>query len=507
MKRTTRAVLVSGFLGLLLAITPASMALKTADSPWSGYRIKVNASAGGSWIGARKASGRVVYRIDPSRPKANTHRLGSARWQRTTVGTGPRRASTASTARAAWIVSKYGRYRYGVQNAAVEVALNELLNGGRWGRDGAITKRRLAQTKQGTKIRRFATTMLRDSARFAGPYAVTVTPRMNSGSGTLAVTVRARATRTGAGISNLPVSATYAGQRVTGLRTSADGSASTTFRLAGTTGAGTVVAEVAKLPEARLRVRTPTTSGASRVVLAGLKTSRTVTAPVVVKVTPQIATISTSATVVSSQSPTGQLSVAGGHPSRRTATVGLFGPFDSAAAVSCDQRALVATGTINVAGNGSYALPRLSLPRYGYYIWGAILPADAYNNSATSCAGTVTVRAVPTVTATPTGAKYRSGAYIHGQVHVAGLPHNYSDNADLRLYGPFSTLGAVGCVASKLRSAQQIPISGNGTASGSDLKVTSFGYYLWAVDLPASPLSIARSSSCSTSSAVFQVTW
>ena len=506
MTRTSRAALAWGVLGLLIATSTAAAAATTADKPWSGYRVKATSTAAGSWLGARTVSGQVVYRIDPSRTTSTARGFADGVWKGSLTGSGPRSVSATDTARAAWILSKYGSYRYDVQNAAVEIALDELLHGGAWALKGSRTKSRLAQTGQAATIRTFVTTMLADSARYAGPYAVTVTPSPSRADRTVRVAVRVVASRTGAGIASLPVSVTYAGSTTTGLTTGADGSVSTTFPL-GAAGVRPVTAVVGKVPESRLLVRTPSPSKASRVVVAGRKTSRTATAQVVVTATPRITTTSTTATIPVTGTPTGRLTVSGSLPSQRAAVVSLFGPFASPASATCAPAQRAASGRVDVTGDGGYAFPALRVPRAGYYVWGATLPADALNSSATSCAGAVTARATPTVTVAPTGSRFRAGSYVHARVTVTGLPTGYADDATLRLFGPFTGSSATSCTASRLKASREVRISADGTVAGPDVKVTNPGYYVWAADLPGSALAEADSSSCTDPRAVFRVTW
>ena len=80
---------------------------------WSGYPIARTGKAAGEWIGARRwgRHGPVLYRIDPAASGRSTT-YAPGRWVKKVQGKSPRSsANTRTTARAAWILAKYGRVR------------------------------------------------------------------------------------------------------------------------------------------------------------------------------------------------------------------------------------------------------------------------------------------------------------------------------------------------------------------------------------------------------------
>lgn len=506
MKRSLTSAITISLAAVLIYAVPAADAATSADAPWSGYKVTTTSQASGGWIGGRRASGKVVYRIDPTRPKTTTSGFKTPSWQSLTRGTGSRAPSAVDTARAAWIVGKYGGYKYAVQNAAVEVALNHLIHGGAWAFSGTATKKRLAQTGQSKAIRSFATTMLKDSARLAGPYVISLSATKATIGGKVTVTVGVKSSRTGAGIASLPVSVTYAGNVLNAGQTRADGRTSVTVP-AGAAGPRPASVSVDRIPETRLLVSSPTTSGASRVVVAGLKAQRTVAATVPVRAVPALMSSSTSAAIATTQRPTGTLRLSNGYPSSRTGTASLYGPFDSATSATCDPARLTTSASISLRADGTYALPELTISRAGHYIWGATVPEDAFNLGASTCSGTVLARVTPRISATPTGTSYRAGAYLHGRVTTSGVPSGSVLTSTLRLYGPFSAASAVTCDPAKLKATQQVIVRGDGTMDGPDLSVTKLGYYVWVADLPAGPASTASSSSCTAPAAQFRVIW
>ncbi|MCZ4499924.1 MAG: hypothetical protein JWQ74_2477 [Marmoricola sp.] len=520
--RATAVLALAVVLVTVLTGTTAGAAA-TADAPWSGFGTPVTATAGGAWLGGRTAGTQVVYRLDPGTKVLATAGFAAGTWSGTLAGTGTRTVTALDTARAAWILSKYGTYPYDVQSAAVDVAVRHLTFGGTWALTGTSTKAALAATGRATAIRSFADTMLADSSRYAGPYAVKVTAGPAAPGGQVTVTVTVTATRTGAGIERLPVTLTYPGARPLVLTTAADGSATTSLP-AGAIGQHTVTATAGKVPETRLQVRSPTTTRASRVAVAGLKTTVTATAVASVRVIPTSKVIATRSPITTTGSPAGQLTVSGGYASPRTAAATLYGPFDAAADVRCDPTRRAASGSLSVTGDGTYPLPAtLTVPRYGYYVWGTAVAADQYNAATTACGGTTLARVAPGLAVAPGSATATPGSPVHGVITATGLPP-YAQlatqlgtqlgtqlralpRAQLRLYGPFATAEDVGCNTTLLLSTVDVALGSSAPTTGPDVRVTRTGYYFWAANLPAGDLHTAAGSSCTATGETLLVRW
>jgi hypothetical protein len=310
------------------------------------------------------------------------------------AGSGTRRVTALETAKAAWIISKYGSYRYPIQNAAVETALDDLLVGGRWALNGGATRQRLRQSGQEARIHQFAATMLSGANRYAGPYRITVTVAPHLADLTsLPVTVKVTSVRTGRGIQDLPVLLTYPTASSVTVRTGADGTAQTSVTPTAPVPPGPhlLTAHVSRLPETRLLVSTSRTTGASRVLIAGRKTVRSVLVVTAVQAHPQVTSVSTSPTITTSQPAPALFTVTGGYPSRRTAIATLYGPFSSTDAARCTPATSAATTSFTVTAAGRYAAGAVRVASPGYYLWGATLSADAYNTAASFCAGSVAV--------------------------------------------------------------------------------------------------------------------
>ena len=100
-----------------------------------------------------------------------------------------RGASRRATARAAWVLSKYGGYRDARQAAAVDAAVYHLLVGGRWRIDHHRGAARIRHSGDPASVRRYARIMLGQSRKFAGVYRVTVTATSADVGGTIEATV------------------------------------------------------------------------------------------------------------------------------------------------------------------------------------------------------------------------------------------------------------------------------------------------------------------------------
>ena len=128
--RVVRLVVVVLCAACLVGVAPAAPAAPSDDRPhrWSGDAIPANGEADGGWIGGYRVGTTPVFVTTPAR-SPNTAGYGPPRF----VDDAPGRVTSRSeTARAAWILSKYGDYRDATQAAAVDASVYHLLAGGRW---------------------------------------------------------------------------------------------------------------------------------------------------------------------------------------------------------------------------------------------------------------------------------------------------------------------------------------------------------------------------------------
>ncbi|GAB2864504.1 Ig-like domain-containing protein [Nocardioides pacificus] len=469
------------------------------DRAWSGYKIRTDGTADGGWIGARKVNGKVAYRIDPGkRAKRTAYRPVWA-----TADLPGKRATRRETARAAYILSRYGSYRYAVQSAAVDVAIDHLLVGGRHALGGRVSKRRVNQAPNSSKIRSFTRTMLRESARHAGAPKVSLSVSDAAVGGTVRATVRVRNAK-GRALSDTSVTLTFPGASTQAVRTDHAGSAVATF-LTTSAGRHPVRATVTGVPEWRLQVRTPKNKKASRIVHAGVKgrTSATQTAVVSVRPTLQI----TAPTQSMRRSPVpGSFTLSGGQPGTRATTVRLHGPFTTAAATTCSTKE-AATGQLTVTGDGTYKMPALTMTSAGFYTWSVSVAGDEVNEPISGCGGAIALAEQPTVRVKRPDATINTGSLLRAQVTTSGLPAGlaYGDYARVRIYGPFNNPDNIRCTDPQLHRRTTARVEGNGTKWMTPVELNKRGHYALVVTLPAGTFSTSADSPCKANNTIVKV--
>ncbi|MFH0245888.1 collagen binding domain-containing protein [Streptomyces sp. HK10] len=268
-----------------------------------GYAIPdSDGHAASSHIGAYGPPGMTVYGnyetfcADPERrgpdqaggytgPKTVEH------WTSSVTG---RPVPDAHLAYASYVVGKYGQTRNAAQAAAVDAAVYEWLAGGAYGIDGARGKQRLAYPNVDPSARTMALGYLAEAKRYAGPYRLTVTPKVTQTSvgKKVMVTVAVTAQLSGAKVPGVKVALAEAGKdgehgQVT---TGQDGTAEWEFT-ADTKGTATVRATASNLPGSELKILTPRDSKAQRMLLAGDTTTASANAAIAVTPAPGGVTI------------------------------------------------------------------------------------------------------------------------------------------------------------------------------------------------------------------------
>lgn len=499
------AGLVTGVLTVpTLSVATAPPAAASTDRPWSGYRIARDGTAAGGWIGGRKVGARKVYRLDPAaRPATRGFRPASATTHLT--GSGPRDVTRRATARAAWILSKYGDYRFAVQSAAVDVTLHHLLVGGRYSLSGALTGRRVRQTGQPAMIRDFARTMLASSRRYAGPYRISVVGRGTVVGGHVTIRVRVTARRTGAGIRSLPLTIRFPGADPVRLMTDDRGRARTEIQ-AGVAGEQLVVVTVQRLPEHHVFVRRPRTRGASRVAIAGFKwaSSRVVAVPV--RARPSARVNAGDVVRVGRRAPGTFTLSEGAGDAPRTVHGTLFGPFAQESRAGCDGDRAAGTATTTVTTDGTYRLPSITVARHGYYTWRIHVEADRLNLAATTCGGSTVAKVAPRVVVRRAAATSTAGSRIRALMGVRDLPTGFDRLAAVRLYGPYAERARIGCGSGRLVDTVRVRVDGDGARWSPRVPVRRAGYYGWRADLPGSEFTLPVGTRCRAADSVVRVT-
>lgn len=390
--RVALAAALSALVGTTLAAIPAQASPPT-DRPWSGFRIPQNNTAATPWVGARKLSKRVVYRIDPRAARTSGPRFGPVKKVAKLSGRGRKvSAGRFATSRAAYILAKYGTVKFDVQSAAVDASLLHLLEGGKYRLNRAKGKNRILRTGQPRTVQGLARSLVRESARHAGPYVVTATQRDSAfPGGEVQILVSVTSQRSGAGMQGLPVTVRSQGSTRT-AKTDESGQALVTMP---TPDAGThpLRVRVNRVPDTHLRLRKPVKKSASRVALAGVKKSlKTTTTVVVTAGQPKVSVAATRNRVALGQAPRGTFSVTGSAgEGKRKVTIKRFGPFAKGSQARCrgasDDHDKLTTRTI--AADGTFSLPRWTLKAEGYYMHSVTVSANDANPRATACGAKV----------------------------------------------------------------------------------------------------------------------
>jgi hypothetical protein len=373
-------------------VTPAPDERDATPRPmlqWSGYPIADTGKAAGGWIGARRwgRHGPVLYRIDPAASDRRTS-YKPGRFVDRLKGKSPRSsADRRTTARAAWIVSKYGRVRLPAQSAAVDAALLHLLAGGRWSLSGDAGKRRIRQSEESALVGSLARIMLDDSRRRSGPYRIQVRQKGVAIIGDdVRLGIRVVVARNGRPLPFVPVRIQTPDGALKGDLTRADGRINITYPLP-SAGVSPIRVRVGKVPETRLRLLTPRRSAASRAVIAGKKRLLGTRDLVYVKARPQVSVSTGDKRIAAGSKSKGRFRLAAaaeGWP--RRATVTLHGPFSQSDNARCGTRT-ARTGHTRVTGVGSYTLPRFTLRKEGFYVWRVWVPGNRVNLPAADCGG------------------------------------------------------------------------------------------------------------------------
>ncbi|MFN8193000.1 MAG: hypothetical protein U0R80_01815 [Nocardioidaceae bacterium] len=483
-----------------VAVAPARA--RTADAPRVGYRLRRDGTAAGAWFGSRRLDDDVVFRVDPGRAP-DTRRFRGPRWVSTLTGAGPVDVTRARTRRAAWILAKYGVYRDQAQAAAVELALDALLFGGAYSVDGARTQRRLDQTPDPATVLGLADYMLATSQQLAGPYRVSVDAVGAAVGDPVGVTVTVTTRSTDQPIRKLPVQVAL-GARTAGGVTGDDGVARLSV-MATQAGPQTYATVVRLLPTDRLLVRRPASGRGSRVVLAGQKQSRIVRRDVAVRARPQVELTGPATARLTAPLP-GTVAVTGGYASTRTATVSLHGPFPVGSFRHCSPDSVASTAQLEVAGDGPYAVPTVTVPAPGVYNWSVEVPGDAYNLPASACGRVFTAKAVPSLDVASTRTAIPLRGDVRARVDVSGLPEDYADDVRVRLFGPFDSRAEVRCTDGHLARRRTVAVTAPDARGTTDpVTLQSAGVFAWQATLPAGPLSVSVVTACGASGSLVRV--
>jgi hypothetical protein len=415
--------------------------------------------------------------------------------------------SRRATARAAWILSRYGN-QGGVDRryyaAATDLALDALLVGGAYGLNGAATRRHLRQTGRADTLLSWARYFLDVSRKYAGPYRVKVRRSGATVGGPVTVRARITAAATGAPIPQRPVTISYDGHQPVRLGTNANGVVRKRFTST-RPGDVPVTLRIRDLPASRMLVRVPTDRRAARAAVAGVRTVEVRRFTVPVRGTPAIV-VRSPATMTGPGTTRGSFTVDGvGGSAQNSATATLFGPFDSLSQAVCVDLVARASAGVEVRGNGSYPLPALRVPRYGIYVWRVRTSANRLNHEAETCGGKVRARSRPTLAVRAPVTQVAAGSRVRAVVRPGGLPDGYEKVGRVRLVGPFQERERLSCAKGRTLTSRRFTAEANVAHRTRPVRLARRGYYAWIATAPASYFSLAATSRCESRGSVLRV--
>jgi len=493
----TCLVSASTAIGLAVGVgAPAQAA--TADPPLHGYAIHVDDRAGGHWLGSRRFNGVTVYRVDPGARLTSTPGFLGVRSVVQLPGSGAREVSRRDTSRAAYILSTYGVLNTegaATQAAAVDVALSALLTGGAYSFYGPKTVARLKQSGNGTQIRSWAQTMLTDSKQMAGPYTLRAWATGTTIGGAVTVTARLLAGPDLNPLTSRIIGIRYGSHKVVRFRTDGRGFVHATFAA---NRAGDIPLRITApmLPSATMFVRAPGRGGASRIALAGRRQllERNLTVPVVAQ---PVVKVWAPTTTTRDHYASGTFTYSDSAGSDvRNVTANLYGPYPSTTEAVCAAANKVASRSLQVNADGTYRLPPTKVADYGVYVWRVAVAGNRVNEPAQRCGGKTIAKSVVGLSLSTSQAQFYTDHYLSVRMSVSGLPDGYSDNATLKLYGPFGYQSKVGCWSAKLYTKKLAPVSANGISDTPKIWMTKPGWYTFYATLPGSQFSYPAAASC-----------
>ena len=489
---------------LLMALAPATPAPGgTSDSGagdrarrWAGFRIPATGHADGGWIGGYRIGTTPVF---VTTPRKRPNRSGFGPTSATEDLSGSAGATARETARAAWILSKYGGYRDDVQAAAVDAAVLHLLAGGTWRVTGdGRGAQRIRQARDSATVLRFARLMLRASRVSAGVHRATVTATTADVGGITSVTVSVTDGR-GRPVAGLPVSVTSpeggpavpSGGPVEAV-TGDDGRA--LVRLAAPlAGWRTVTARVGQVPEHRLIVRAPDRLGQAAVAEGGVRRTLIVSTPAAVR-GPQTLAVKASPEVLTAGSEARVVATIAGDGTTRAATATLHGPVSSAAAAGCSAPS-VGTASGAVSANGDYTLPPVSPGAGGFYAWRVSVDGTETSLPIAACGAVVKVRARTTTAVA--AVQTASVGNVQVPMAVSGVPFAAKVDLTLKLFGPYATLGELQSDAcNQVQTQVTVSRQGDGTVVSGPVWLPATGLYAWQAETAPGELWLGSRSTC-----------
>jgi hypothetical protein len=476
------------------AVPEATQAAGPRSRPSLGFRIGRTPHADGAWVGRYRVGPRLAYRIQPRKSSAQSSYNVAHRASRL-PGSSP-----AATRRSAWVLSTYGGTPDRTTAAAVDVAVNALLNRGRWRVGAPYTVRRTNHTGDGRLIRVFASIMLRQSKHRQGPYRTTLRARRVPVGDQTTVTVRVQNKRgLGPVITGqqrgLAVTVRYGGARTRTVFLNNHGVGRVFFRAR--PGKTRITASVRHVPGVAVLLRRPTNAAASRVAVAGHhRTVRRRVSGLAIGIQ-TVAITNTSSSVLVDQPLRSTYDVAG-LTGRETVEYAVYGPVTVAAPSCSGTPAFTAKATIS--GNGTRSLPRWRPARTGFYAWRVSARGNSTTRPASTCGSAYRVQKATTTAQSRAGAArtVTLGHAFGPHLTVSGFDRVEVHTARTRVYGPFLHKAKASCVKDRLFRTLLTTVDNNDEWNTTTVvnRSRNTGYYVFQTTLDAGTFMRSSRSRC-----------
>lgn len=480
----------------LLALSPAPAGAADGNvSKAYGFSINVSSTAGGKFVGTRTVDGPGTTAVrsialDPGKKLAATYSVAAP--TRTTDLQGAYAGPSArSTARAAYLMSKYGTAKNRITAAALDAAVATLIApNSKWAFNRSLGVKRLKATGNGGKITTLTKKLLTESTNLSGPYNLSVRASGTDG----ALTVRfVGKTLAGRPLANRTVDIMVGTDGPFTVKTDSNGRANLALG-AQTPGEKTVTATVKGLPDWRLAYFTSRQSNTTRLALAAPRVEATASTRSTVK-GDQTLTLSTPSPAVPANF-AGRVTI-NGWGGDRTLTSSLHGPYataEEAKAAACTASpTYTATATVNEDGTYNLATGASSV---GYWTYKVAVAGNAANEPASTCSAPFAAKEAPQLAIARRNATENVGATVPATVTITGLQSTTARTVTVKLFGPFNENANVSCSANRQFKAVNITVRGNGTYKVPGVKLNTAGYYGWSASIPGSALLTADSSPC-----------
>ncbi|HET8606596.1 MAG TPA: class F sortase [Gaiellaceae bacterium] len=405
------------------------------------------------------------------------------------------RVSLERQRRIGYAIWRYGRSHDPVRQAAVMLYVHAMMGDARPGEvDPAAV---------GHGVAALYRQVARDSARYHGPYRVSV--RLPS---RLLVERPATAAIRVLSARGKPLPYVRLGLAVDGAdgaaaRLRADAAGVARVRLTPTTTAGLRLrVRTGPLAAPRLRVFAPTAPAArangQRLAVPSAQAVTGTTTRADVHAAPRLATHASAQTTAPGGAISVTVDVSGVGGSTVTVHVALWGPFASRGAIACSGVPHW-TGTIVAHGNGAITTPQVPLDRAGYYAFQETIAAGPQISAFVTPCGerqeTTFVHARPVLATRASAELVRPGSLVSDRIRVESLGATPAA-VEVELFGPFASRGSIRCVYRRLRWHGRIAISGNGTTRSPEVKVDRAGFYAYRERLIGTPLVAGTTTPC-----------